>query len=204
MNYALLTDELLVKLLQAGDELSLKEIYSRYWKTLFQDAYYRVRSTDLAKEIVQSVFIRIWEKRESLNILHIEAYLRSALKNTVINYIQSRIVEKKYQHFKSQVAQESGRTADEPLLLQELSLAIRNAIAQLPEKTRHIFCLSRFENLSAKEIARQMELSEKAVEYHITKSLKVMRLYLKDYIFFLVLAASFLKILLKNTSFLLG
>ena len=68
------------------------------------------------------------------------------------------------------------------MLARELSEAIDIATRQLPEKTRQVFRMSRFEEQSVKEIAQTMNISEKAVEYHITKSLKILRLHLKDFI----------------------
>lgn len=68
------------------------------------------------------------------------------------------------------------------LTFHELSQAIEKAIATLPEKTRQVFRLSRFDHLSIREIATNLNISEKAVEYHITQSLKTLRFYLKDYL----------------------
>jgi RNA polymerase sigma-70 factor (ECF subfamily) len=77
------------------------------------------------------------------------------------------------------------------LLVQELDTAIDRAIGQMPEKTQTVFRLSRFERQSNKEISHVMNLSEKAVEYHIKQSLKTLRIYLKDFMlvdYFLVIA----------------
>jgi RNA polymerase sigma-70 factor (ECF subfamily) len=176
-----LTDEILLRLLKAGDDKAFKEIYSRYWKPLFEAAYHRLTNREIAKEMVQTIFLRIWEKRHTIQINHLHGYLQTAIKNSIINYLQSSRVHKKYlQHVMDTTA---GVCQDTESIINthELSQAIEKAISTLPEKTRHVFRLSRFDHLSIREIAANMNISEKAVEYHITQSLKTLRSYLKDY-----------------------
>ncbi|HEX6431267.1 MAG TPA: RNA polymerase sigma-70 factor [Niastella sp.] len=177
-----LTDEILLRLLKADDDKAFKEIYSRYWKPIFETAYRRVASREIAKELVQSVFLRIWEKRHSIQIHHLQSYLQTAIKNRVINYIESTLVHKKYlQHVMDSTAGICQGT-EATISFHDLSQAIEKAIDLLPEKTRHVFRLSRFDHLSIHEIAASLNISEKAVEYHITQSLKTLRLQLKDYL----------------------
>ncbi|MDX1936825.1 MAG: RNA polymerase sigma-70 factor [Flavihumibacter sp.] len=181
MDYRLLADEILIKLLKADDEAAFKEIYNRYWKQLFNAAYYRLVSKEAAKEILQNLFLHIWEKRSSLTIGNLESYLHVAVKNRVINYIESVLVQKKYQqHIKETWSNQSIET-EATVQYNELYLAFQKAIQQLPPKTRDVFKMSRMEHLSVKEIAQQLNISEKAVEYHITSSLKTLRINLKDF-----------------------
>lgn len=180
---------MLWKLVKVSDDRAFAEVYRRYWRGIFEAAYYRVRSKEAAKELVQALFLRLWEKREITEIDHLEAYLQRAIRNSVLNYIQSRLVEERY--LEAAARAQAGKTvdtdADTVLLLHELNRAIEEALGQLPPLTQQIFRLSRYENRSAKEIASTMNLSEKAVEYHITKSLKLLRFLLKDFIFLLTL-----------------
>jgi RNA polymerase sigma-70 factor (family 1) len=182
MNYKDFDDAILLKLLKAGDGAALEEIYFRYSETVFVAALKKVRSREIAEELVQNLFIRLWIKREELNIQQLPAYLQTAIRYQVIDYIRSTIIrERYYQNVKEQ--QHTHENASESrLLLHELSLAIDNTIKKLPQKTQEIFRLSRYEKRSIKEIAQYMNLSEKAVEYHMTQSLKFMRLHLKDFI----------------------
>lgn len=177
-----LTDEILLRLLKADDDKAFKEIYARYWKPIFETAYRRVPSGEIAKELVQTVFLRIWEKRHSIQILHLQSYLQTAIKNRVINYIESTLVHKKYLQHVLNTTTGACVGTEATLHLHELSQAIEKAIGMLPEKTRNVFRLSRFDHLSIREIATSLNISEKAVEYHITQSLKTLRLQLKDYL----------------------
>jgi RNA polymerase sigma-70 factor (family 1) len=181
MDYRLLGDEILTKLLKADDETAFKEIYIRYWKPLFTSAYYRIGSKETAKELVQNLFLHLWEKRNSLSIVNIENYLQTAIKNRVINYIETTLVQRKYQqHIKAAFSSQSTET-EATIQYNELYHAFEEALQQLPQKTRDIFKLSRFEHLSVKEIALHLNISEKTVEYHITSSLKALRVNLKDF-----------------------
>ena len=182
MDYVLLTDELLVKLLYANDDKAFREIYNRYWKKLYQTALAKTHTQEAAEELVQNIFISLWERRAAVPIEHLESYLAKAIQYKVINYIHSFLVKEKHlaRIISNTVTQESN--SDTQVVIHELSLAIHTAIEKLPVKTKTVFKLSREENRSVKEIAKAMNLSEKAVEYHITQSLKLMRLHLKDFI----------------------
>lgn len=177
-----LTDEILLRLLKAGDDLAFKEIYSRYWKPIFEAAYHRIGNREIAKELVQTVFLRIWEKRHTIQINNLPGYLQTAIKNRIINYLESTLVHKKYLQHVMDTTAGTCQGTESVINFNELSRALEKALNMLPEKTRHVFRLSRFDHLSIREIAASMNISEKAVEYHITQSLKTLRLHLKDYL----------------------
>ena len=182
MNPRGLTDEILLQQLKADDEIAFKEIYTRYWKLIFEAAYRRLGNKETARELVQTIFLRIWEKRHSIQINHLQSYLQTAIRNSVINYIERTVVHQKYlQHVMSTTTGDPF-TVTASTSVNELSAAIEKAINLLPEKTRHVFRLSRFHHLSIREIAASLNISEKTVEYHITQSLKLLRVYLKEYI----------------------
>ena len=193
MDYGLLANEILVKLLRADDEKAFKEIYCRHWKPLFNAAYYRSGSKETAKEIVQNLFLRIWEKRQTLLIQNLDSYLHSAVKHSIINHFESTVVQKKYYQHIRETFNPAAADTENTLLYNEFLVAFEKAINQLPEKTSAVFRKSRLENLTVREIATSMGLSEKAVEYHITNSLKILRLSLKEFLIsglFVISAAS--------------
>lgn len=181
MDYRLLTDEILLKFLRIGDELAFKEIYQRYWKQLYYSALNKITSKEVAEDILQAIFTDLWQKREKHSIQNLPVYLDTAVKYKVINYIKSAISRKAHLSAIGEKQKTEESNADLLLLVQELNSAIDKAIDQLPQKTQTIFRLSRFEQHSNKEISHIMNLSEKAVEYHISQSLKTLRFYLKDF-----------------------
>lgn len=183
MDYRLLADEVLLKFLKISDELAFKELYLRYWRNLYYSALNKINSKEVAEDIVQSVFTDLWEKREKHSIQNIPAYLDTSVKYQAINYIKSAISKKTHLANIGEKQKTEESATELMLLVQELNTAIDKAINQLPEKTQMIFRLSRFERQSNKDISRMMDLSEKAVEYHISQSLKSLRFYLKDFMF---------------------
>lgn len=180
MDYRLLADEILLKLLKASDELAFKELYLRNWQRLCYIALKKINRKDIAEDILQNVFTDLWRNREQQNIQNITGYLDAAVKYQVIDYIKSAITKRA--HFSVVMeGQKEENNAELLLLIHELNAAIDKAISQLPQKTQTVFRLSRFERQSNKDISRIMDLSEKAVEYHITQSLKSLRFYLRDF-----------------------
>lgn len=182
MDYHLLKDDVLLRFLRISDELAFKEIYLRYWKNMYFSAINKINSKEVAEDIIQSVFADLWEKREKHSIQNISAYLHTAVKYQVINYIKAAISKKSHLSIVAEDQKKQESNADLLLLLAELNAAIDNALDQLPQKTQTIFRLSRVEQHSNKEISSIMDLSEKAVEYHISQSLKSLRFYLRDFI----------------------
>lgn len=180
MNY-ILTDEQLVDLLQQGNEKAFGEIYNRYWYKLFGVAYHQTGTKEEAEELVHDVFESLWNKREHNNIRHLSSYLVVSVKNLTINYIKSQITQRKYQEYLIFHEIQQSNATDEIVRFDDLATAVEQAMKKLPEKTSEVFKLSRFENQSVKDIARQLNISEKGVEYHITQSLKVLKEHLKVY-----------------------
>jgi len=194
MNYTHIDTAILLKLLKANDEAAFRELYSRKWKETYTNCLRKTHHRQTAEELVQNIWVGIWNNRHDSTIGNLDNYLKIAVKYQVINYIKSRLLRTQKQAAASR--QMKGdlliAEADAGMLAKELSVAIEHAIAALPEKTGRIFRLSRIEHHSIKDISCQMNLSEKAVEYHITKSLKLIRLHLKEYniLFLLILLFS--------------
>ncbi len=167
--------------LREGKIAAFEEIYRRYWYKLFGIAYHQTGVREEAEELVQDVFLSLWRRRSDVIIKHLDLYLTLAIKNQVYDFIKSQISFRKYQEYLvfQGIAQQYG--TDEIVNFTELADAVEKVLSHLPEKSAEIFKRSRFENQSVKEIAQGLHLSEKAVEYHITKSLKFLKENLKRY-----------------------
>lgn len=181
MEYKILSDELLVKLLRVGEQDAFEEIYRRYWQKLLRSAQFKIRSKETIEEILQDLFISLWEKREKVLIENLEAYLNTSLRYLIINQIKKQILQEKFIEY-SLKRNELTDDVDESVAFNELSVAIEKAIEQLPEKTQQIFRLNRLEYKSVKEIAVLLETPERTVEYHITQALKALRIHLREFI----------------------
>lgn len=181
MDYTLLDDNILVRLLRTSDEKAFRQIYDRYWKKIFFTAVKKTHSKEAAEELTQNLFVSLWQKRESANILQLENYLFAAIKYSIINYIRFQATRQKYFENNHDQVRTEENPAEQAVLLHNLEECIQKGLLHLPEKTRRVFTLSRFENHSVKQIAEKLNISEKAVEYHITKSLKVLHIHLKHF-----------------------
>jgi len=177
-----LSDVDLLAALYSDDEGSFAEIYQRYCYRLFALAYQKLKSRETAEELVQDLFENLWNRRASHEIQQLEQYLFSALRYRIINHIKTQQVRAGYELYRRLNASEADSTTENALALNELSTALLAGVQRLPAKTREIFQLSRLEQYSVAEISGRVHLSEKAVEYHLTKSLKLLRIYLRDFL----------------------
>ena len=183
MEYKAFSDELLVKFLRVGEQEAFEEIYRRYWQKLLRSAQFKIRSKEIIEELLQDLFISLWEKREKTTIENLEAYLNTSLKYLIINQIKKNILQEKFAEYSIKKFEQNDNV-NESIAFNELSVAIHKAIEQLPEKTCEIFKLNRLEYLSAKEISLQLAIPERTVEYHITQALKALRIHLREFIVF--------------------
>lgn len=180
-NQHLNTEEELMENFRKGSTEAFEKIFKCYWHRLYSFARSKVQSHEEAEEIIQGIFSSLWEKRTSLLITNLTYYLLTALRNRIIDDVRSKITQKKYwDHYKIFIPQQNNVT-DDVVVYDDLSEAVEQAVNKLPEKSREVFRLSRLEGRSKKEIAKLLQLSEKAIEYHLTKSLKELRVQLKDY-----------------------
>ncbi|GAB3918795.1 RNA polymerase sigma-70 factor [Larkinella terrae] len=177
-----LTDTELLDLLRDDDEQAFRELYDRYWYKMYVVAHRKLRRKEVAEELAQELFVMLWQKRDSLRILNVPAFLGITLKNLMVDYIRRNILEEHYLDQLRQFFPTETFTTTETVQLNELTEAIQNTLAQLPEKTREVFILRRFEQLSIREIAQRLELSEKAIEYHLSRSTTFLRQNLRDFV----------------------
>lgn len=174
--------------LEIKDLATFDNIYRQYWSELFDVAYKRVHSTEKAEEIIQDLFVELWEKREQIQIRDsLAAYLFGALKFRILNYLRHEKVRESHLQVIREEAVVITNNLEEELYVNDLELAYRNQVNNLPEKCRTAFELSRQEQLSFKEIALQLNVSVNTVEKHIGKALRVLRFNLKDFTFSLML-----------------
>ena len=164
-----------------GDEKSFEILFHKYYKFLCQYAAKIINDDSAAEEIVQDFFVKIWEKRETLNIeTSVKNYLFRSVKNFCINYIQHN--KTKYNYAKKVISEiETNFSDDDSLPETELSQKIEESINSLPEKRKEIFRLSRQEGLKYQEIADKLKISIKTVETQMSLAIKTLRDKLKIY-----------------------
>lgn len=174
------------------DEKAFAELFKRYWRKVHAMTHARVRSKAVTEEIVQELFIALWDKRATQSIKHLSSYLYQAVKFKVLNHIESKLVQEKYWSFyRNFIPQKEDVTAN-TVEYNDLLEAIEQGMNTLPEKSKKVFRLNRLEGHSVPEIASLLNLSEKAIQYHLTQSVKKLRVHLKNYIFDLIILVAFL------------
>jgi RNA polymerase sigma-70 factor, ECF subfamily len=162
--------------LSAGNEAAFEQLYKLYFRELHAYAFSLVRDWDIAEEIVQSMFLRIWEKEGNVQVTtSVRSYLYRSVYNRSLNHIRNQKVQLKYQTNTAHAMKDQAGNATEKLATKELELNLQKALNKLPEKCRAIFHLSRFEELKYKEIADKFNISIKTVEAQMGKALRILR-----------------------------
>jgi RNA polymerase sigma-70 factor (family 1) len=167
----------LLSLLRDCDSRTFEMIYERFSGRLYNYIYSRVSIKEVSEEIVQEIFISLWRKRETVNInTSLEAYLFGAAKFSILTYVRSEIVRKKYAaHFVSFSRREVDNSSEEMMNELDIQCIIDRSIAKLPERCRTVFHLSRIENEPISSIAERMNISRRTVENYLSQALKHLR-----------------------------
>jgi len=185
------TDLRLLSLIRQNDHKAFETLFDRYWYRMFKYALSVMRSREEAEEIVQDLFAGLWQKRQELAILNLSHYLFVAVRRKIIDRARSKFTQAKYwEYYKTHIPEHDSNTED-AVAYNELMHELETAIGILPEKSQQIFRLSRFEGRSVAEISRSLKLSERAIEYHITRSLEHLRLHLRKFILMLPFLLNF-------------
>lgn len=179
--YSSASDIELQSLVKGGDEHAFREIYDRYWDKVFVICNNRLHQTEAAQDIVQDIFLSLWEHPDLTKVQNMEAYLFQACKFSVIKYVHK---SSRYDSIDSQMVGLLDRVVemsiDEALHIKFLQDIIFQEVERLPKKTAIIFNYSRKEHLSSKEIADKLNISPRTVENQISHALKELRIFLKN------------------------
>lgn len=178
-NYRDYSDQELFHLLQDDDRGAFAEIYNRYKGPLFIHAFHRLRDREECKDLIQQLFAVLWDNRNSIILNgHLSGYLYTAVRNRVFKIIARQNVASNYIDAIAQIADAGTCITDHRVRENQLMQIIEKEIAGLPPKMREVFELSRKNYWSHKEIAEQLELSEKTVRNQVNNALKILRVKL--------------------------
>lgn len=176
-----LSDEELTALLKGGDQSAFAVIYNRYWRIMYAHIYKMLRDEDEAKDILQDVFSSLWINHAGFPEKgNLPAYLYVTVRNKVLNLIRSQKYRDDYLSSLAAFADEMSTETLDVLNERDLMEAIEREIQNLPPRMRQVFEMSRKENLSHKEIAQRLGTSDETVKKQINKSIKAIKLGLKD------------------------
>jgi RNA polymerase sigma-70 factor (ECF subfamily) len=174
-----MTEADLIKRISSDDRNAFEEMFKTYYGDLCKFCLRYVREETMAEEIVQEVFINIWERRTSLSIsTSIKAYLYTAVKNRSFNYLKLQLPKEQLKVDLDSVGFIDTDNREDEIIMEELRSHISDAINSLPQKCMIIFNLSRNSGLTYKEIAEELDISIKTVENQIGLALKKLRTHL--------------------------
>lgn len=160
---------------------AFRELYVRYADLIYRNILVRVNTSFYADDIFQDFFIRLWEKRETLQVgTNVQAYLLVALKHHILNTIKEQQTRLKYHENASRAIEETDDYTWIKIVSEDLQERLRETVDKFPPRLKAVYLLSREQNLSVKEIARQLAVSEQTVKNQLTDILKRLRKELND------------------------
>lgn len=170
------SDQQLCLLLKEGDRSAYVEIYRRYNSLLYLYAYKKLRNREEAKDVVQEVFIWLWNKHEHISFdSSLAGYLYQSVRNKALNIFAHRQIEQKYISSLNDFLETNNAGADYLIREKEITALIEKEINALPPKMRQVFLMSRREYKTYKEIANSMDISEDTVNTQMKRALKTLR-----------------------------
>lgn len=178
-------DRDLIEKIKGSDANAFAMLYDRYWMKVYNFARLYIKSNSEVTEVVQDVFVKVWEARRLLdNSKSFDGFLFFITRNIIFNYSRKHFNELNFK-LTALKGLENTYNMEEELDAADLKNYINNLISQLPEQRQRIFRMSREEHLTNKEIADRCAVSEKAIERQITIALKFIKDNLSLFIVFM-------------------
>lgn len=169
-------EQKLVEDLLKGDPIALQKLYKIYSPKLYAFIYSALKNHDDTEDILQSVFIKLWDKHEKLRTdTCFEAFLMTIARNTVYNFFKQRFNQRTLTEAVAKQESHNAPSSDELVIETELFGLLNQLVEALPPKRREIFILNRFKGYTYREIGEQLGISENTVDTQMRKALEHIR-----------------------------
>ncbi len=168
--------------MKAGDRESFNQVFRRYYSPMVRFCIRYVADSDLASEIVQDLFVKLWSNREKISFnTSFESYMLTSVRNSALTYINK---ERSHAEANLRVFSEESDNTDpsETLQSNNLGLSLIKILKDMPEKRREVFLASRYDGLKYSEIAEKLGISQKTVEAQMSAAIKQLKDGLKAYL----------------------
>jgi RNA polymerase sigma-70 factor (ECF subfamily) len=188
LHESLPNEKILFLRLSEGDENAFVQIFHHYSKRIFLFVLKKTKSETIAEEIVQEIFLKLWENKHQLNdIENYQSYIFTMAVNRVYNYFRKTANNKKViESLWLQIA-ESKNTTDDFMLQKEYEIIIQEAVENLPPQRKAIYLMSRQQNLSHAQIALKLNIAPSTVNNQLTEALRSIRKRLPKSLFFMLM-----------------
>jgi len=172
-----------IKALNEGNHLAYEQLFDRWYEPLCRYAFTILRDMDDAEDVVQKTFCKLWDQRENLSIKSsINSYLYRIVHNESLNTVHQKTSHQEHNLNYISMMNEVDDSVVETITANDLQLSIDKALATLPPQCRRVFEMSRMDQLSYSEIAKELNISTNTVENHVSKALKILRVELKEFL----------------------
>ena len=175
-------------IISINSQNDFENLFNSNYADLCSYANMFLKDLDAAEEIVQDLFVKFWENKDSIKITSsVKSYLFSSVRNSCFNFIKHLKIEERYKEHNEEERESGSITVDDEFEGSELEKQIRKAIDQLPPERKKVFIMSRFDGLKYREIAEKSGISIKTVENQMGKAIKFLKQELADYTTFISL-----------------
>ena len=171
-----------IEKMKAGDRESFNQVFRRYYSPMVRFCIRYVADSDLASEIVQDLFVKLWSNREKISFnTSFESYMLTSVRNSALTYINK---ERSHAEANLRIYSEESDNTDPSETLQSNNLeeSYRKILKDMPEKRREVFLASRYDGLKYSEIAEKLGISQKTVEAQMSAAIKQLKDGLKAYL----------------------
>jgi RNA polymerase sigma-70 factor, ECF subfamily len=176
-----LDDSVLVTRIRQNDKDAFKSLYNRYSKKIYFFSLKYLSNNIEAEELVQSVFISVWENRKSLDPSnYVKSYIYKAAVNHIYNYLKKKSIHDRFVEAQTSKDETHSNLTYEQVFFNDLEKLINSIVSTLPSQQQKIFQLNRDENLTHMEIASKLDLSVRTVENQMYRAVKTIREVLKE------------------------
>jgi len=169
-----MTDASICEKLKRDNKEALQYLFDQHYTKLVHYALKITSDAESSEEMVQDVFVSVWNNRKKLEVKSFYAYLSRAVRNKCITYVQSAMKHQK-ESIENVMYASKDNDSQQDMEFDELADALKEAENLLPKQTRLVFSLSRHSEMTYNEISKELDISVKTVEYHISKAFKLMR-----------------------------
>jgi len=181
-------ERILLEKLKTDDQSAFTIIFTKYYQDLVRFSYSFTRNSDVSEEIVQEVFLKLWENRNSL-VIHnsLKSFFLKAVQNRSIDSLRHANVTHKYASVILEHPELSENDTENYILHSELEANFNHALEKIPAQYAEAFRMSRIETLNYQEISQKLGISVRTVEVRISKALSLLREELKDFLLIVIL-----------------